>query len=72
MDEFSLKFDKVPMLVYVQKEKQGIGELYLSGKRLLGLQEIEIKAETKSGICFPELKLKIVPEKLAELVTQED
>lgn len=66
-----LKFDKIPTLIYVQEEKTGIGKLYLNGKRLTGLQEVEIRAETKTGICFPELKLKIIPEKLAEFGTGE-
>jgi hypothetical protein len=69
---FELKLDKTPILVYIQKETHGMGELYLNGKRLTGLQEIEIKAETKTEICFPELKLKIIPKKLAEFGTQEE
>jgi len=70
---FELKFDETPTLIYVQKVSRGIGELYLNGKRLTGLQEIEIKAESKTDeyICFPELKLKVIPEKLAEFGMQE-
>jgi len=69
---FELKFDEAPALVYVQKSNIGIGELYLNGKRLSGLQEIEIKAASKTEVCFPELKLKIVPTELAKFGTQEE
>jgi hypothetical protein len=70
---FELKFDEAPTLIYIQKANRGIGELYMNGKRLTGLQEIEIKAQSNDEkIYFPELKLKIMPEKLAEFGTQEE
>jgi len=69
---FELKFDTPPLLAYIQKEPCGMGELYLRGKRLCGLQEIEIKAETRDATRVPELKLKIVPEKLAEFGAREE
>lgn len=63
---FSLVFDEAPTLVYVQKSKVGIGELYLNGKRLYGLQKIELEAETSAETSFPELRLTVVPSALAE------
>lgn len=69
---FKLKLDKTPTLVYIQHEKYGIGELHINGKRIFGLQKIEIKAATKTHCSFPELKLKIGPEKLAEFGTLEE
>lgn len=68
---FTLKFDKTPTMIYIQHENVGIGELYLDGKPLGGLQEIEIKAESKTGTTFPELKLKVVPFKLAKFGAKE-
>lgn len=65
-------FRKKPMLMYIQHENHGIGELYLNGKRIYGLQEIEILAQTATDACFPKLKLKIIPEELAKFGTLEE
>ena len=67
---FELKMDKTPTLVYVQKQNRGIGELYLNGIRVKGLQEITIQASTKTGdqMIYPILKMQVVPEVLAQLI----
>jgi hypothetical protein len=66
---FELRLKTTPTLIYIQSDNVGIGKLYLNGKQIHGLQEIEIKSESKTGTCFPELKLKIVPNKLTEFGT---
>ena len=68
---FKIELDSTPTLVYIQKRDIGIGELYINGKKINGLQEIEITAATSTGTCFPELKIKVVPSALAEFGTGE-
>jgi hypothetical protein len=69
---FELKMDKTPTLVYVQKENVGVGELYLNGKILHGLQEVVIEATTKDEVTTAPctLRLKIIPEFLSRIMTE--
>lgn len=69
-DPFELKMEKTPTLVYIQKENFGVGELYLNGKRVKGLQMVLIKASTKTGNSCPSLVLKVFPEGLADSITK--
>ena len=69
---FELKFDITPTLIYIQKDKTGIGELFLNGKRVKGLQEITIEAAANTDfVSFPSLMLKVIPETLAKCITEE-
>jgi len=51
--------DHTPSIIYIQNKPDGIGQLYIDGKRITGLIDIEIKAETKRDTVTPQMKLKV-------------
>lgn len=53
------ELNTTPEIIYTQDKADGIGKLYINGKRITGLIEIEIKAETKKDTITQPLKLKV-------------
>lgn len=53
---------KANMLVYVNEESYNVGQLYVSGKRVRGLQQVRINAQTTdTHIHYMQLELKLAP-----------
>jgi hypothetical protein len=53
------ELNTTPEIIYTQDKADGIGKLYINGKRITGLVEIEIKAETKRNTVTMPLRLKV-------------
>ncbi|MFW9969298.1 MAG: hypothetical protein ACFFDF_03795 [Candidatus Odinarchaeota archaeon] len=53
------EIETTPEIIYTQNKANGIGKLYINGKQITGLIEIEIKAETKRDTITSPLELKI-------------
>lgn len=67
MNYREFKLSTTPEIVYTQNKADGIGKLFINGKQITGLIEIEIKAETKRDTNTPPLKLEIKRVKKNEL-----
>lgn len=57
--EMSIKFDKVPRLLYFNEEGKGCGKVFLSGVQIKCLQDIKIQAHTAGPNGWPPLKYRI-------------
>jgi len=53
------KLEYTPSIIYIQDKPDGIGQFYIDGKRITGLIDIEIKAETKRDMVTTPLRLKV-------------
>lgn len=58
-DGMTIKFDKVPRLIYFNEEGSGVGQVYFDGVRRKGLQKVRFEAQTADEKGRPPLKYRI-------------
>lgn len=45
--KFTLEFDEPPALIFVARDHQPCGEVFINGEKMHGITEINIKASTE-------------------------